>query len=209
MIHTDLMTRWPHLWTPQRSEALADEFCYVPAGDLRLAIHRHAHDATQDNRNIPLGQFPPTTANIEAHLGQITAERIRQRLEDDQRQRDLESHQTYQEMLGQRDATTRRGQFWGEQIRLQMARAAEIRKALERRYRLDYTDPRDHQLVMQTLEVARYKNPVVDATSLERGPDGLATRMVMLGLVPVEQALEAAEGIAERLDLTRRQVKAA
>ena len=208
-LHTDLMARWPHLWTPRRSEDLADEFCYVPAADLRQAIHRHAHDATEDNRKIPLGQFPPTTANIEAHLGRITAERIRLRLEEEQRRRDQESHRTYQELLGQRESVSQKGRRWGVQIRLQMARAAEIRKAVEDRYGLDSREQAHQLLVMRTLGAAKYEGWEEDATEYERGSTGEVLPNLKVGLLPVDRALEVAEEIAVSMGITRRQGVAA
>ena len=208
-IHDILAAAWPYLWDGQRTADLCAEMGYVQSEDLLESIRRHRHDNTKTSKGEAVGAFPPTVAHLEAHLSEITAERIRKRLEADQRKRDQESHQTYQELLGQRESVSEKGKRWGVQIRLQMARAAEIRKAVEDRYGLDSREQAHQLLVMRTLGAAKYEGWEEDATEYERGSTGEVLPNLKVGLLPVDRALEVAEEIAVSMGIARQQRVAA
>jgi len=203
-IHESLRAGWPHLWEMQRTNDLCAELAYMAVEDLLEAIRRHKHDGAITGRGEPVGALPPTVAHLEAKLTEITAERIRRRLEEDQRRRDQEGNRTYQELLGQRQATTERGRFQCGQVQLQTERAAEIRVALEHRYGLDYRERVHTLLLMRVLTEAKYAGWEEDPTESERGPHGEELPQIKVGLLPLDQVLPLADEIAESMGIARR-----
>lgn len=208
-IHESLRAGWPHLWEMQRTNDLCAELGYVAVEDLLEAIRRHKHDGAITGRGEPVGALPPTVAHLEAKLTEITAERIRRRLEEDQRRRDQEGNRTYQELLGQRQSTTECGRFWCGQIRLQTERAAEIRGALERRYGLDYHEQAHTLLLVRVLNKAKDAGWEEDPTVYECGPHGDQLPQIKVGLLPLDRVLPLADEIAESMGIARRQGVAA
>jgi|GEM_PF-2864469 len=208
-VHESLRAGWPHLWEIQRTNDLCSELGYVAVEDLMEAIRRHKHDGVITGRGEPVGALPPTVAHLEAQLTAITAERIRSRLEEDQRRRDQQGNSTYLELLGQRQSATARGRFWCGQIRLQTERAAEIRAALERRYELDYRAQAHALLLMRVLQEARYAGWEEDPAAHECGPNGEQVPQTKVGLLPLDRVMPIADEIAEAMGIAHRQGVAA
>ncbi len=174
-IHDSLILEYRNFWSIEQSEALVNDFQdQTNDQDFLEAIRRHRHDRTEGSKGAPIGQYPPTAANIETQLVAINVERMKAKQQD----RSKESDQTYRAaVLGDHPSRDQRSKEWGRKIRAEIVKAQEIRKALESHYHLDYLEQRDQAFLMRVLSAAKHEG-------WEDTPDLL---------LPVDRALLAAE----------------
>ena len=151
--HERLTLEYRALWSMEQSEALVKEFSdQTNNEDFREAIRRHRHDRTEGSRGVPVGQYPPTSANIEAQLVAMNVERMRAKQQD----RSKENDQTYRAaVLGDRPSRDQRTAEWGRKIRAEVEKAEAIRKALASHYRLNYLEQQDRLFLMRVLSEAK------------------------------------------------------
>ena len=151
--HESLAMVYRGLWSIENTEALVEEFSHqCEDADFLEAVRRHRHDKTETAKGTPVGQYPPTPANIEVQLVAIHTERMRARNEKRQAELKKESDQTYlAAVAGQGQSADERAQMWGRRIQEQIRKAAALRRILEVRFKLDYTRQDHTKLLMQTL----------------------------------------------------------
>lgn len=107
------------------------------------AVERHMSDTTRGSDGLPAGRWPPTLADIRAHLQAAQVSYQQKRQEQERKQREQESDKHYSKML--------KHPAW----RAELERAAQLKRYVAYHLSLDLMRPQHRLIVRDVLEGVR------------------------------------------------------